>query len=371
MARRILIDARYLDGSPSGIGRYTEQIVRRLARDPELDLTAIVRRAGAATALGVGAEIVWDVEPNGPQTRHLLRRRIDTTGYDRFWSPFNILPEGVTPPCYFTLHDVMWLIDPSFCTQSRWRRAVTGTFYGRAIPRSVALARAIFTVSDASRQDIERLFPAVAGRVHVTYNAVDPSFRPMADDEGWDALASLFARDTPFVLCIGQGSPYKNHGRALAAFWQAFAAVPQMRFVLIRRFERGPDPMLDDWMRRDVVARRVIRLDRVEEPVLKALLARATLFAFPSLYEGFGLPALEAMASGTPVVTANFGAMAEVSGGAAAEVDPRDVDAIAAAMRRIYDDEAYAAERRAHGLRRAAEFSWDRTAAVVRQVLRS
>lgn len=368
MARKLLIDARYVDGSPSGIGRYTEFVTRRIAARDDVEVTAIVRRPEAAELLGVRESVVWDVEPNGPQTRHLLRRRVAALDPDGFWSPFNILPEGIDAPSYFTLHDVMWLIDPSFCTQSMWRRAVTGTFYRTAIPRSVELADAIFTVSHASRRDIESLFPSTRGRVHVTYNAVDPSFRPLHEEEGWDVLSEILPRDTPFVLCVGQGSPYKNHGRALAAFWHAFAGVPEARFVLIRRFERGPDPVLDEWLARDEVRRRVIRLERVDEPVLKALLAKATVFAFPSLYEGFGLPALEAMASGTPVVTSNFGAMQEVSGGAGLEVDPHEVADIADAMKKIHEDRKFAAELRERGLRRAAQFSWDRTADVVADV---
>lgn len=370
MSRRLLIDARYVDGSPSGIGRYTAQVVSRLCADPDLEVTAIVRNASAADVLEAHDWVVWDAEPNGPRTRYMLQRHVDSGAFDAFWSPFNILPEGIDTARYFTLHDVMWIIDPSYCTQSRWRRLVTGTFYRTAIPRSVALADAVFTVSHASRRDIEEHFPDVRGRVHVTYNAVDPSFHPMSGDEGWAELSGLFAADTPFVLCIGQGSPYKNHGRALAAFWSAFAGAPDVRFVLIRRFERGPDPILDEWLARPEVAARVIRLDHVEEPVLKALLARAMVFAFPSLYEGFGLPALEAMASGAPVVTANYGAMAEVSGGAGLEVDPLEVDAIAGAMRRIYDEPELARTLRGRGLARAAEFSWDATAKVVGDVLR-
>lgn len=364
----LLIDARYVDGSPSGIGRYTEHVTRRLIASG-LDVKVVVRTVAAAQRLGAHRHVVWDVEPNGPRTLATFARHVDTSSHRAFWSPFNILPHGIATRSAFTLHDVMWLKDPSFCTESRWRRAVTGTFYRHAIPRSVAAADALFTVSHTSREDIEALFPQTRGRVHVTYNAVDPSFAPLPPGEGWATIADIVAPETPFVLAIGQGSPYKNHGRSLAAFFRAFEDVPEAKFVLIRRFERGPDPLLQQQLAIPEVAARVVRLDVVAEDVLKALLARATVFAFPSLYEGFGMPSLEAMASGTPVVTSNFGAMAEVSGGAALEVDPRDLDAIATAMRRVYDDNTLAETLRKQGLARAAQFNWDATAAVVQRVL--
>jgi glycosyltransferase involved in cell wall biosynthesis len=367
MTTRVLIDARYADGTPSGIGRYTEQVARRLRGDPGLRLGTVVRDERHAERLGLEAALTFDVEPNSLRTRYWMGGRIDGR-WDLYWSPFNILPERVEAQRIFTLHDVMWLIDPSYCTHSRWRRLVTGTFYRTAIPRSIALADAIMTVSDASRRDIEEMFPAVRGRVFVTPNAVAPTFAPMADDEGWDVLSDLMPARTPFVLAVGQGSPYKNHGRALAAFWEAFAREPDARFVLVRRFERGPDPILDDWLGRREVARRVIRVSGVSEEVLRALYAKAILFAFPSLYEGFGIPSLEAMASGTPVVTSDYGAMAEVAADAAATVDPRDVSEIAAAMRRIRDDAQWAGTLRERGLRRAAEYDWDRTARAVRRV---
>ena len=143
----------------------------------------------------------------------------------------------------FTLHDIMWLLDPSYCTDSALRRLIQGTFYGELIPRSVEQATRIMTVSDHSRQAIEERFPEVAGRVHVTYNGLDPFFYPVPEDEAWAEISALVPPRRRFVLVVGQGSPYKNHAGALAGFLEAFRHDPQVYFVLVRRFERAPKPM--------------------------------------------------------------------------------------------------------------------------------
>jgi glycosyltransferase involved in cell wall biosynthesis len=295
-------------------------------------------------------------------------------GVDLFHSPFNILPEKLPVPAVFTLHDIMWLLDANYCTDTWWRKIVTGTFYKSFIPRSVAEARRILTVSDHSREAIEGYFPSMQGKVHTTYNGLDPYFYPVSEDEAWPLIERHVPREAKFVLVVGQGSPYKNHEGALRGFIEAFGDGEEpVHFVLIRRFSRSTDRVLEELLRDRRIRGRVVHLSYVSGEELRAFYAMARVFLFPSLYEGFGLPALEAMACGTPVITSNEGAPAEIAGQAARTVDPRSPGQIAEALRAIcLDDEVYEGLREA-GLARAQQFTWRRTAeqtvAVYRQVL--
>lgn len=371
----VMLDARYLDGSTSGIGRYTQHLVEQLLRiDRALRLRLVTSpkhpepiRHARVTCHPFGGP------PNSLRTRYWLAKRLDFAGVDLFHSPFNILPAELPVPAVFTLHDIMWLIDPAYCTDSRWRTLVTGTFYRQLIPRSAAEARHILTVSEHSREAIERWFPDKRGQVHTTYNGLDPFFRAVPPETAWPLLKGLVARGTRFVLVVGQGSPYKNHDGALAGFLEAFADDPDLHFVLVRRLTRGPSHRLHALMADPRLRGRIVHLHSVRSEELRALYSLAEVFLFPSLYEGFGLPALEAMACETPVVTSHSGAPAEVCADGAWLVDPRSPHDIARALRALTRDPAVRQAAIARGLARARSFTWERcartTLGVYRKVL--
>ena len=365
---RVMIDARYIRDRSSGIGRYTERtLLPMLELDPELHLVLLTHqdRPAPLEHPRVECRLVGGA-PNSPRTRWLLPKTLDFTGIDLFHSPFNILPGPLPVPAVFTLHDIMWLLDPGYCTDSRWRQIVSGAFYGALIPASVREARRIMTVSHHSREAIEARFPDVQGRVHVTYNGLDPFFSPQPKEVTDALLAPHIEPGRPFVLVVGQGSPYKNHAGALAGFLEAFGDDPEVAFVLIRRFSRGPAHELNDLMRDPRLRGRLIHLPYVSGEELRAFYSAARVFLFPSLYEGFGLPALEAMACATPVVTSNEGAPAEVCAEGALGVDPRDSKAIARALRTLMDDDALYERMVQAGKARASEFTWQQCA---RQIL--
>jgi len=364
---QITIDARYIGPQTSGIGRYTENLIRELLDlDVGLRLHLICDPAAPQAGFGESPHVerlsfqTFGAEANSLRTRHVLGRSLKAES-DIFHSPFNILPAGLKCKKVFTLHDIMWLLDVNYCTNIWWRKMVTGTFYKTFIPRSVREADQIMTVSHASRQEIEDYFPEVKGRVHVTYNAVDPYFKPLDPSFAMPLLKTHFDPHDPFVLVVGQGTPYKNHKGALAGFVQAFEDVPEMKFVIVRRLSRTDDE-LSELKAHPAMQGRIIQLEHVSIEVLRALYSMAHIFLFPSIYEGFGLPALEAMACGTPVVTSNFGAMAEVAGGAAQLVDPRDTASIAKGLRQLWDDPELHQSFAKRAQARAAEFSWARCA---------
>ena len=369
----VMIDARYIQSQTSGIGRYTEHLIRNLLEIDENLRIRLVTHPSRPTPIEherIHCQ-TFNAAPNSLRTRFRLARSVDYGDAQMFHSPFNILPRGLPIPGVFTLHDIMWLIDPNYCTDSRWRKLVTGSFYKRFIPESVDEAKRILTVSHHSKEEIEGFFPHRRGDVFVTYNGVDPFFQPMNEDEIKKALRGLIPANRPFVLVVGQGSPYKNHAGALGGFIEAFEDDPDVLFVIVRRFQRGPAHEYEKLAAHPTMKNRLIHLQHVSGDALRALYSGAAAFLFPSLYEGFGLPALEAMACGTAVVTSNFGAPAEVCGDGAVKVDPRNREEIGQALTRLINDEAYRESVVQAGKKRAATFTWQQTAEQALAVYRS
>lgn len=356
----IMIDARYLNGQASGIGRYTRHLIEELLfLDPTLSLRLITDRAEPEPFQHprVSAE-TFPGAANSLRTRFGLARSIDFQGVDLFHSPFNILPANLPVPAIFTLHDIMWLLNRSYCTDKLWKKVITGSFYNAFIPRSVKEARGVLTVSNHSKGEIQSYFGPETPPVGITYNGIDPFFHPQRPQDAWPLLSPYLAPRTPFVLVVGQGTPYKNHEGALRAFLDAFGEDPQVRLVFVRRLHSKPQGELKRLLEDPRGGSRILQLDYVSGEELRALYSMAQAFLFPSFYEGFGLPALEAMACGTAVITSNQGAPAEVCASGALQVNPEDTAEIAAALRLLVYDE----EQRRHwedkGRHRATEFTW-------------
>ena len=213
-------------------------------------------------------------------------------------------------------------------------------------------AAALPCISDATRTDLVRLFPHAAPKASTIPLAADPAFAQPVARPGHPSLAG------PYVLAVGTLEPRKNLERLVAA-WSALGEDARRGNVLALVGPRGWD---DDAILRAAHDAGAVLLGRVSEAELRALYAGCSAFVYPSLYEGFGLPVLEAMAAGAPVVTSSVSSLPEVAGGAALLVDPQDVDAIGGALARVLADDALAAELRRRGLKRARGFSWERTA---------
>jgi glycosyltransferase involved in cell wall biosynthesis len=230
------------------------------------------------------------------------------------------------------------------------------------VPRQVRAVAAVLVPSEFSRRDLVETFDLDPTRVHVVPNRVVDR-GPLPEDRRAAADAKLVAagvRD-PFVLYLGNLHPRKNVGRLVDAFIQLSGAVPDARLVIAGgQWWKGGDERA-----RAARASRgsIVFLGRVDDDVRRRLLERATLLAYPSMFEGFGLPPLEAMAAGTPVVSSDATAIPEVCGDAALLVDPTDVDAIADAMGRVLQDEDLRRQLRERGRARAATFDAARTGA--------
>jgi glycosyltransferase involved in cell wall biosynthesis len=201
---------------------------------------------------------------------------------------------------------------------------------------------------------------------------IDPQFKPVADEDVRQGVLARYGIDRPYLLYVGGINARKNIARLFEAYAQVRATHPDVILVVAgkRQWQTGE---IDAAFRRFNLEDQVHFTGYVDDRDLPALYSAAELFVFPSLYEGFGLPPLEAMACGTPVVTSNASSLPEVVGDAALTVDPYDVDGLAAAIKHALTDEDLRVELRRRGVARAAQFTWQRAAretlAVYAQVL--
>jgi glycosyltransferase involved in cell wall biosynthesis len=302
---------------------------------------------------------------NEPSTL-LWPTRLGPSAADVFHSPHNILGRGFRCATVVTVHDVMWIEEPHLADGSRASRWVRSSFFRRGILHALDHATRIVTVSNASRDAIVRLRPALRHRVVVTYNAAGPEFVPPADASGAQHRAAVVSGSpAPYFLLVGQHAPSKGHGLALEAFAPLASS---HRLVVVHR--TGPRGTLARRARQLGIASRVTFLEVVDQADLIALFQSATALLQPSLAEGFGLPALEAMACGCPVIASDIAPLREVVGDAGLFGTKGDAAALARALGRLVDDSVLRSELGARGLARAAMFSWDECARDTLEVYR-
>jgi glycosyltransferase involved in cell wall biosynthesis len=229
-------------------------------------------------------------------------------------------------------------------------------------------ASRILTVSHASKLDILRYLKVPASKIEVIYNALDERLATPPSEEDVTRVRERFQLRAPFILYTGNIKPHKNVDRLI----EAFAILRRRRSddlkLLIIGDEISKYPNLRRLVHRFQLHQHVRFFGFVPEETLLVLYRLAAAFVFPSLYEGFGLPPLEAMASGTPVITSNVSSLPEVVGDAALLIDPMDPAAIADAMRRVLEDPALRADLIRRGCQRVKAFSWERSVARTREV---
>ena len=232
-------------------------------------------------------------------------------------------------------------------------------------PVTIRRAAVILTDSHFSRHEIIRLYDAPPEKVVVAYLAPDPMYQPLRDLARLAAVRQRYGTGERFVLFVGALKPNKNLQRVVEAYVRLRRAdALRHRLVLV-----GPEA----WDLTTVFAEArtsgyaddIIFTGHVSDEEVVSLYNAAEVFVHPSLFEGFGLPPLEAMACGTPVITANTTSLPEVVGDAAVQVDPLDVEALAGALARVTGDAGLRAELRERGLERAGQFTWEKTARAV------
>ena len=284
-----------------------------------------------------------------------LGRSARKAGLDLLHCPHYVTPFRPGCPMAVTIHDLIHLLFPEYLP------GVAAKLYARHFLRRAARrASVIFTVSEWTKADILKHLPAREGDIVVTHNAVDPAMARTPGEEEKDAARKRYSLDQPFVLYVGNLKPHKNLATAVEAFARfRRVAGPEWRFVVAGC--EAPDAELSKTIDAAGVGEAMRFLGFVQWDSLPALYALARIFAFPSLYEGFGLPPLEAMAAGTSVVAANSSSLPEVLGNAALLVDPLDAQGMAEAMERIESEDGLRDELVKRGHKQVGKFSWEET----------
>jgi len=342
-----------------GPATYARELVAALAerRSPEFEYVVLTDGPEAFGAMGVEvahvplttayAQPVWD--------HALVPATLRRVGADLYHGTKNTLPLWLPCSTVVTVHDLAVYEHPeTFALLQRWHLR-THT------PLAVRQARMVVTVSEHSAHDLRTRFPHTADKVRVVPNGVGTRFEPVRDEE---ALAAFRARyglgPGPLVAYLGTLQPRKNVELLAAAFGRVAAEVPQAELVLAGRIRPGYKPALP--------TDRVRLLGPLRDDELALFYSSAAVLVSPSLYEGFGLTLLEAMACGCPVIALRRSAVPEVVGGAAALFEHPDVDELAAVLRQVLGETGAAAELQARGRERARQFSWARAAEALERV---
>lgn len=278
------------------------------------------------------------------------------------FSPSNTGPLAATSQVV-TLHDVVPLDHPE------WLNTKFAAWYRFLTPRLVKRAAHVITISEYSKERILAHTSIDESRITVIPNGVDARFRPHTPDEVVEKLNGLDLPSRHYALCVGSLEPRKNLARLLQAWSRIQADIPDDIWLVLTG-KRGNSRVFAEAAGMDALPPRVHLTGHVADDVLPALYAGAVAFVFPSLYEGFGLPPLEAMASGVPVLTGNRASLSEVVGDAGFMVDPARVDEIAEGLLALIDNEGLRKELIGKGLLRAEQFDWAKTAGRTWNVLR-
>lgn len=369
---RIGIDARFLTHPQhGGFKTYTENLITALAEvDSENEYVLYLDRQPSPQ----------DRLPDQINFRHCvvsgtvplfsflwreqvaLARRVGKDRIDVFHSPCLTAPMHLPCPLVITVHDMIWASPEYFTGNNSWslkRRLLD--WYDYLVPKyAIREASAIITVSHASKKSIVELLGLQPEKVVVTYEAAGKDFRKISGQEHVEAVRKKYHLPSGYILALGAADPRKN----IKTLIQAYGLLPETLREKYQLVIVWTHPFLANEISRQVdemgLAHNVQFLRRIPNDDLVVLYNMASLFVFPSLYEGFGLPPLEAMACGVPVVAADNSSIPEIVGDAALLFNAQDVNGMSAVMHQVLTNESVKLRLQKDGLKRSEQFSWDK-----------
>lgn len=376
----------------AGVARYTRQLVASLADiDPRNNYSLFYAAGGLprSTPERAQADVLFRERPNFRAVPVPVSVRVMSRLWQRWQAPLPIelftgrcdvvhSPDFVSPPHrsggdVITVHDLSFLVVPECADPTN------AAFLGKAVPAAARRADHIIAVSEQTRHDLVQLLSVPPQRVSVAYNGVDARFRPMPGDPAVANLRQKLGLPDRFILHVGTLEPRKNLARLIDAYGMlagaghartqhtAHSTQHSASVALVLAGRRGwlYEPIYKAAERANNQGGNVVFLDFVSDDHLPLLYNMAEGFAYPSLYEGFGMPAAEALACGVPTLVSTDGALKEVTGDAALAVDPTSLEDIAAGLQRLLTDEALREELALSGPIQAAQFTWEAAARTV------
>jgi glycosyltransferase involved in cell wall biosynthesis len=359
LAHNICIDARKL--VDFGIGTYIRNLITTISElDAENQYVVFVGPQHRDSFLDLPDNFRTVVERSPSYSmRELitLSWRLFRLRIDLYHSTHYVLPAVVPCRAVVTIHDIVHLLYPEFLPSP------LAFFYAqRMIRRSLSRGDRIIADSQNTKTDLMEYFDVDGRKIRVVYPGVEDSFRNTVPPADIESVRKEFGIDRPYVLFVGNPKPHKNLDNVVQAFARAIQIQPfdadlvcvgdrgAAEFKVLQRAEQLG------------IGDRIKLLGHVSDEVLPAIYQGATLFLFPTLYEGFGLPVVEAMASGVAVITSNNSALKEVAEGYGHLVNPLDVEELAKAIAQCISDEDHRHALAKLGLRRAEDFRWTRAA---------
>ncbi|MCL4499487.1 MAG: glycosyltransferase family 4 protein [Chloroflexi bacterium] len=359
-ALRVFLDARTLTWS--GVGRYVKGLIESLAARDDIDLTVFhypKDRLPVTDGIKTVEASAGVFSPKGLVEVSLVARRYD---YDLFHAPMFITPYAIKKPLVVTIHDLIPLTVPDVMPGFAERR-----LYYTVNKRAAKIANAILVPSQSTKDDVAKFLECAPLKVHIVSHAMDPEFSSLTERQDSAILLKLGIGE-PYVLSMGNEKPSKNIVTLVQAFSLVRAMIP-LKLVLVgaptERFAQVQDAIADLDLQEYV-----LYTGHVSDEELVALYSNALVFVFPSIYEGFGLPPLEAMTYGTPVACSSTTSLPEVVGNAAELFDPFSADDISVSILKLATDSSLRKDMIDRGHERARQFNWQNTSSGIVEVYR-
>ena len=372
MALKIAIDGRYLNDHYPGIARYIYHLLRflpQVSKNEEFfvfysptqgdisyisDLTALPDIQWIPTSMAV----------RGLKGQFHLNRMVERVGAHVFHTPFYLSAMRLKRPSVVSIHDIIYIRRPDLLPS-----ILTRLVYRLAIMRAVNTAKIILTISEATKRDLLRLFRIKPERIIVTLLGAGTEFLP-ADNETIRQLKARLNLHFPYVLYVGLNKPHKNLVRLIKAWGLVIDQLEKpWRLVIAGKWD-SRYPQAKEIAKSAGINHSVLFVGQIPEEDMAALYSGAELFVFPSMYEGFGLPVIEAMACGTAIACSNRASLPEIAGSAASFFNPYEIDSISKTILTFLNASQLRQKYARLGIERARMFSWETTARLTLEAYR-